>query len=207
MKILSEVITESSLLTQIKYASKKFMNDVRSIFGKEEKTYKPYIVINKDTGWTSNGVKDINIWTKEAEYLFSRMKDFLDDNTDYVTKKSNNKRDENKASIIEYSYSNMDAKEVRSKVWDKLCKLISDINDELGTDKIDFTKVPDYSENKNKELPFPEEHKKYDIVHDSNKSLTTNWEWYWVEMHCDANNNSSYVEGGYYFYPGAMFYF
>ena len=50
MKKLQEFITESSLLTKIKYASKTFMNDVRSIFGKEAKTYMPCIVIDKDTG-------------------------------------------------------------------------------------------------------------------------------------------------------------
>ncbi len=206
MKKLQEFITESSLLTKIKYASKTFMNDVRSIFGKEAKTYMPYIVIDKDTGWADGGPKSINIWTKEAEYLFGRMKEFLDDTTDYVTKKAN-RNDESKATIIEYSYSNMDANEVRTKVWDKLCKLISDINDELGTGKVDFTKVADYSVNKNKELPFPEEHKKYKIIRDSNQSLMDNWEWCWVEMQCDDNNNSSFVEHGYYFYPGAMFCF
>ena len=205
MKDLKEFIMESSMLTKIKYMAKRFINDVRTIIGAKEKTFKPYIVIDKHTGWSYDSEKPVNIWTKEAEYLFKRMKDFLDDTTDYTTKETNYQKDENKATIIEYSYSNMDAKEVREKVWNKLCKLISDINDDLGQDKIDLSKVPDYSTNKNKELPFPEEHKKYKIVHDSNSDLTSKWEWYWVEMQCDENNNSSYVDNGYYFYPGAMF--
>lgn len=207
MKNLQEFIAESSLLTQIKYASKRFMNNVRTLFGAKEKTYRPYITINKDTGWTNNGEKNFNMWTKEAEYLFMCMKEFLDNTGDYITRKTNYDQDENKATIIEYSYSNMDKKEVRKKIWDKLCKLISDINDELGTDKIDLSKVPDYSTSKEKYLPFPEEHKKYKIIHDSNNNLTSTWEWYWIEMQCDEDNNSSYVENGYYFYPGAMFKF
>lgn len=207
MKNLKEYINESSLLTKIKYVSKSFMNDVRSLLGKEEKTYMPYIVIDKSTGWADNGAKDVYIWTKEAEYLFERMKNFLDDTTNYTTRKAN-KKDESKASIIEYSYSDMDAKEVRSKVWDKLCKIISDVNDELGTGEVDFTGIADQSKTKNKELAlFPEEHKKYKIVNGSNKDLTSKWEWYWVEMQCDENGDSSYVEHGYYFYPGAMFCF
>ena len=204
MKNLKEYIVEASFATKIKSMAKYFMNDLRTIFGAEEKTYRPYIVIDKDDNWAEN---KYYIWTKEAEYLFQRMKDFLDNSTDYTTRKTDNKN-EDKATVIEYSYSDMDTNEVRTKVWNKLCELISEVNDELGTGDVDFTNVPDFSKisTKNKQLTlFPEQHKKYQMDRGENGDRFNNWEWCRIEMQTDENNDSSYVEHGYYFYPGAMF--
>ena len=59
MKDLKEFIMESSMLTKIKYMAKRFINDVRTIIGAKEKTFKPYIVIDKHTGWSYDSEKPV----------------------------------------------------------------------------------------------------------------------------------------------------
>ncbi len=189
--------------TRIKSMIKNFMNNLRTAMGKEAKIYKPSIVIDKaDFNSYTNG-ENLYIWTKEAEYLFREMKKFMD-SSNYVNKKSD-KDNEDEVSFIEYSFSNMNVKDVQ-KIWNKLCNIISDVNNKLGTGKLDLSKIPNRHNDKTLMSLFPVEHKKYNIDSGSNSNRTSSWSWFRVEMQTDEHGNNTCVEHGYYFYPGAFFY-
>jgi hypothetical protein len=175
---------------------KNFMNNLRSVMGKEAKIYKPSIVIDKaDYKSYANG-ENLYIWTNDAEYLFREMKKEMKkfiDSFNYVSIKSD-KANEDKASFIEYSFSNMNVKDVQ-KIWNKLCNIMSDINDKLGTCKLDLSKIPNKHNNTLISL--------FDT--DSNSNCKTSWTWYRIEIQADKHGNNTCVKLGYHFYPAIFF--
>lgn len=198
MKNLKDFIVESSISTKIKSIAKDIVNDIRKSLGKKEKTYRPYISIDRGEDWATLGSKQIHIWSAEGEYLFQKMKEFLDATIVFKTK-NEEKNTDGEIVRIEYSYSDKDESEVR-EIWDKLCKVISETNDELTNGEADFNGIINDPNKKkvNKELSlWPEEHKKYKIDEGKNWDHFSTWEWYWVEMFYER----------YPFYPGAMFHY